>query len=290
MQLVIRTLTEEDLPAADAVVMAAYNTSSRQEELLRYLKLQPNGWFAAVFDDTMVGIGGATVYGQFSYIGMIGVLPTFQRHGIGQAIMEYILTWLQKRGCPTALLDASPAGKPLYERLGFVTDDTVSVLDYKPAQIPSLPPPAPPAHYRDYVAAMREEDLPALAIFDQSRFGAARPAAIASYLADYRERAFVARDAAGKISGYLIAQDKTLGPWVAETHDDAERLLVHALTLPFEGAVTSALVPTINRDAERLLLRYGFHPQRTLTHMRLGDPIRYRDRRKLYGLASFALG
>lgn len=290
MQLTIRTMMEEDLPTADTVVMAAYNSPSRQQELRRYLRLQPNGWFAATFDDTIVGIGGATVYGQFSYIGMIGVLPTFQHHGIGQAVMEHILTWLQKRGCPTALLDASPAGKRLYERLGFVTDDSVAELHYNWEQVPALPPPAPPAHYRDYVAPMRQEDLPALVTFDQSRFGAARPAVIASYLADYRERAFVARNAAGKISGYLIAQHKALGPWVAETYDDAERLLVQALTQPFKDAITRVLVPTINRDAERLLLRHGFSVQRTLHHMRLGDPVPHRDRRQLYGQASFALG
>jgi len=59
---------------------------------------------------------------------------------------------------------------------------------------------------------MRDADLPAVVAFDQSRFGSARPAVIASYLADYRERAFVARNAADKVSGYVIVQDKLLGP------------------------------------------------------------------------------
>jgi len=84
-----------------------------------------------------VGAGGTTVYDQFSYVGMIGILPTFQRHGIGKAIMEHILTWLQRRGNRTVLLDASDAGKPLYENMGFISDDRVSEFSYNPTHLPS---------------------------------------------------------------------------------------------------------------------------------------------------------
>ena len=51
-----------------------------------------------------------------------------------------------------------------------------------------------------------------------------------------------------------------------------------------------ALVPSSNPDAAALLMRYGFSPQRSLRHMRLGGsgPVGLRER--LYGLASFAIG
>lgn len=288
MNLSIRRLTEADLDSASAVLNAAYDSPPGQPtELPRCLKLQPDGWRLAAFDGLTVGVGGAVDYGPFSYIGLVGVLPEMQRHGIGRALMEHLIDWLHARRCPSILLDASVAGAPLYDRLGFVTDDRATLLYRDSVNALAFPPPPP--HYRELVSEMQENDFPAVVAFDWPRFGAQRPAVLASYLADHAHRAFVARNQDGKISGFLIAQERRIGPWVAESYDDAERLLIHALTLPFEDNVPLTIIPACNRNAERLLTRYGFRPLRTLHHMRLGSPVR-RERIKIYGQASFALG
>src|SRR5262249_55194053 len=125
MPLAIRTMTAADVAAADAVAVAAYDSpTSRGAEIRRYLDLQPDGWFLAYGErDHPVGLGGVINYGPFAYIGLLGVLPTMQRRGVGQAIMEHILAWIRARDIPIALLDASSVGEPLYRRLGFVPDD-----------------------------------------------------------------------------------------------------------------------------------------------------------------------
>jgi GNAT superfamily N-acetyltransferase len=288
MNLSIRPLTEADLDSANEVLYAAYDAIPGQPtELAHCLKLQPNGWRLAVFGDLAVGVGGAVDYGPFSYIGLVGVVPEMQRHGIGRALMEHLIDWLHTRQCPSILLDASAAGTPLYEHLGFVTDDRVTLLRCDSINALAFPPPPP--HYRELISEMKESDFAAVIAYDWPRFGAERPAMLASYLADYPHRAFVARNRDGKVSGFLFAQERRIGPWVAETYDDAERLLLHALTLPFEGNAPAAIIPVCNRDAERLLTRYGFRPLRTLRHMRLGELVR-RERTKIYGQASFALG
>src|SRR5260370_27010239 len=69
------------------------------------------------------GWAGAIAYGATARIGLMAVHPDVQRPGIGRAIMEHLLEWATGRGATTVLLDASPAGVPLYARLGFVTHD-----------------------------------------------------------------------------------------------------------------------------------------------------------------------
>jgi hypothetical protein len=132
-------------------------------------------------------------------------------------------------------------------------------------------------------------DVEALARFDAPIFGAARPAIFAALLDKSPGRAFIARDADGQISSYLFAQEQTLGPWAARTPADAEALLAAALLLPFQGA-PSVLVPGVNADAAKLLMRYGFSPQRSLRRMRRGGDDHPGRRALLYGQASLAIG
>src|SRR5262249_18344013 len=125
-RIIIRTLTEADVDIADTIMMPAYGVPrSRKRELRHYLALQPDGWLLALFDGEPAGLGGATDYGPFAYIGLMAVIPALQRRGIASAIMERLLAWIAERGCPAILLDASSAGERLYEKLGFVDDDTV---------------------------------------------------------------------------------------------------------------------------------------------------------------------
>jgi GNAT superfamily N-acetyltransferase len=283
MTISVHAFTETELEAVDEVIKVAYNVQkSRKERLRRYLALQPGGSFVAEQNDAVIGFGGAIDYGPFAYIGLMCVHPNMQNRGIGGVLLDHLLAWLEARGCPTVLLDATPVGAPLYKRYGFMENDKTVVL--RQTQRVLLPQDLP-----EGVSILSEEDIPALVAFDTPCFGADRNAILASYRADDPQRGLVVRNANEQITGYLIAQSHTLGPWVASTVEDAERLLLYALTLPFEGE-PGVFVSATNGDALKLLTRYGFSQQRGLSHMWKGKHVQRSRQTMLYGQASLGFG
>jgi len=291
LSLVVRELILNDLAVAEEIVRTAYNMRPGQNTgLERYLSLQPDGWLLVESCGVPVALGGIMHYGPFGYIGLMSVLPAMQHRGIGRLLMEHLLAWFQVRNGATILLDASVAGAPLYLSMGFTVDDTVMELCRdNDREFPISHQLS--SHYLVDISALEETDIPELVVFDSPYLGAPRPTIFASYLADCQQRAFVARDNAGKITGYLFAQTGgRLGPWVAVAPGNAEMLLMRALQLPATGNEYIALVPSANSEAQQLLFRYGFRQRRVLQHMRLGDPVQLRDRTKIYGQASFGLG
>ncbi len=290
--LSIRRLTEADLDAANDILAAAYDSpASRAATLRRYLQIQPDGWLLALLDDRPVGLGGAVNYGPFASIGSVGVRPEAQRRGVARALMERLLSWLEATGCGVAILVATEAGVPLYTRLGFVEDGATLVCRREgPGQETATASSPHDQSDSPRVSALNVADLPALARFDAPIFGAARPAVLTAYAAADPARAFVVRDDAGELAGYLIAQGQTLGPWGARTPQDAEALLTRALQLPFEGGLTRVIVPPGNTEATRLLRRHGFGEPFALRHMRRGGTAAPGNPAMLYGQASFAIG
>lgn len=283
--LLIRLLTEVDLDVANDILNAAYDSDSdRGGRLRRYLSLQPDGWLLALLDGRPVGIGGAVNYGPFASIGSIGVHPEAQRRGIGRALMERLLSWLDVAGCRTSVLIATDAGAPLYRHLGFVEDDRTLIYPYAGAEHAPQPLPASTA-----VSTLDPAELAEIAAFDAPIFGAPRQRVLASYFAADPARVLVTHDREGHISGYLCAQQTTLGPWAARTPEDAEVLLERALSLPFESA-PRVMVPAANESAAHLLPRYGFGPPHALQHMRRGETAVPSRPGMLYGHASFAIG
>ena len=83
MSLEIKPLTDDLLDEADRVLMAAFRSPSRRDELALYRALQPDGWLVAALDGAPVGLGGVTCYGSFAYLGLMAVDPAMQRRGIG---------------------------------------------------------------------------------------------------------------------------------------------------------------------------------------------------------------
>ncbi len=67
----------------------------------------------------IVATGIGTANGQIGWIGMIWTAPAHRGRGLGRAMTKRVIDDLAARGCPTLLLDASDAGRPIYERLGF---------------------------------------------------------------------------------------------------------------------------------------------------------------------------
>jgi len=281
MTISIHPLTAADLDHADAIQQAAYGGGSRKDRLQLYLSLQPDGWLLARLAGEPAGIAGGTNYGAVGHIGLVAVDPSKQRRGVALALMEHLLSWFDAQRCPVIQLDASAAGAPLYHRLGFVEDE--KTLGFTQDDCALRPAGS------ELVGPLLPADIPALVAFDTPIFGGQRTAVFAAALAEAPERAFVARDPEGQISGYLFAQPMLLGPWAARTPADAEALLAAALALPFDGAIRT-LTPGSNTAAATLLMCYGVSPQRLLQRMRRGGSAAAGRRTLLYGQASLAIG
>ncbi len=282
MNLVIRRMTEADFESADVVLRAAFGTpDNRIADLRRYSGLQPDGWFVAEVDGNLVGTVGAVIFGSFAYIGLMAVAPAMQRRGIARALMQHVLAWIAAQRCATALLDASKFGAPLYASLGFAPADQAFVLQRDTTTRLTNRP--------SRVERLCAKDIPALVEFDTPIYGAARAALFQEFLAEFRERAFVTRDDAGRVTGCAIAQPRRIGPWVAQNVRDAEALLQAALMLDYDGAA-SVLVPSPNSSANEFLERYGFQFVRAQTHMWRGQVYPARQRALIYGQASFMVG
>jgi ribosomal protein S18 acetylase RimI-like enzyme len=278
----IRSLSEDDLESADAILKSAFQSpDSRLMELNLYRKIQPDGWFLALQNRTPVGMVGATLYETFAHVGMMAVHPHAQRQGVGIALMEHLLAWLDGLCVPCVLLDASAAGRPLYEKLGFVAYHQVYRLQRRNGLA---------LHNRTpQVEPVSIQDLDELVAYDADIFGADRGRVLHALLTSYPARAFMLRSEAGRIAGYVFAQENRIGPWVMQRSQDAEVLLQAALSLPYAGTV-SVVAPEENPAAAELLSRYGFEIVRVNRHMGrgAGAPPRHRDR--IYWQTSLALG
>jgi GNAT superfamily N-acetyltransferase len=277
----IATITQSNLPVADDILCSAFESNcSMMADMDRLLRIEPEGFILGYYKDQPAGTGGAVRYGPFAYLGMMAVTKQAQHRGIGRAILEQILKRLDDQSVPVVLLDATLAGKPLYQRAGFEVDDKVrQFIRRVETPLPAVSP---------FVRSFSLEDLPAVVDFDESIFGARRGQVLTEFLRDFPDRGFVFEDQNG-ISGFLIAQEQRIGPWSASTDDVAQALLLAALRLPF-GDPPKILIPTSNQIGATMLVRHGFVLQTSLDHMRRGGTANPIQRQNIFGLASFALG
>lgn len=281
MSLLIRQLLEADFESADAILRSAFQLpGSRFTDLSLYRQIEPEGLWLALLDGKPVGMVGAVNYGAFAYVGLMAVHETTQRQGIGLALMWHLLDRLEKQRLPVVLLDASDTGRLMYQKLGFTDYDLTYTLRCEHAPTGQCPPD---------VQSLSTNDIAVLAEWDRELFGADRSQLLRALLAAFPGRAFMLRDDAASISGYVIVQENRIGPWVARSAPAAEALLHAALSLPWDGPVSVA-VPGPNRDAGALLQRYNFELARTNTHMGKGADKPPGKRRHIYGQTSLFFG
>jgi ribosomal protein S18 acetylase RimI-like enzyme len=282
MSVLIRSLSDLDLEAAARILSSAFERRGNWINNLKFnIQLQPDGYYGAFQDGVLAGMVGTTIYSAFAYVGLMGVDPDFQRRGIGLALMQHLLFWLDNKSISLVLLDASPFGQLLYQKLGFVACEPVYVFQRRKGE---------PIHHRPIeTRLLNSQDLERISITDMHVFGADRSRLFTNLLEKYPNRAFVLQDGLGSIKGYIFAREASIGPWVMQEPEGAEPLLQAVLSLPFEGDV-SVVVPGSNTNAISLLQRYGYKVIRTNLHMMRGSGVRCGQSERIFGQTSLSLG
>jgi GNAT superfamily N-acetyltransferase len=269
--------TATELDRVDDLLTLAYGTTSRRREIELYLAAQPDGWFVIEQDDAPIAVAGCLAYGPFSWVGLVATHPDVRGRGLARRISQHLIDWSRDRGCDTVALDASALGRPVYERLGFVTTGWTIELAADPARPPG-----------DGPLAVRgsPEDVDEIAALDPAIFGGDRSGLLRSLARGHAETCFVTRDRAGRIDGYLFARERLIGPGSAPGPDAAAALVRAALALPGERRL---LVPAESAHLDTLE-SLGLVEQRRLAHMRLGQLELPGARDRLIAQLSFATG
>jgi GNAT superfamily N-acetyltransferase len=77
--------------------------------------------FIGGLDGRPASVAGAWLLGDDAAIGWVATLPDARRRGLGALVTARATEWAFEQGARIAALQASPSGRPVYERIGFAT-------------------------------------------------------------------------------------------------------------------------------------------------------------------------
>jgi predicted N-acetyltransferase YhbS len=214
-----RPMTEADLPAAHGLSQAV-RWPHRLEDWQFVHRLGTG--FVAEENGALIGTALCWKYGgEHASLGMIIVSAEHQGKGIGRELMTRVLDEL---GARSTLLIATPAGQPLYERLGFVPTGTIhqhqgTMLAAAPVAL------ADGEGLRPLDPAV---DGPVVAELASRALGMQRDSVVASLL-EIAEGVVLERD--GKAIGFSLirrfGRGHVIGPVVASDSRQARALIGH---------------------------------------------------------------
>ncbi len=199
--------------------------------------------------------------GSFGFVSMVLVDAAWRHRGHATSLMQACIGELERQGMPP-VLDATPEGAPVYEKLGFKPLFGLHRLEgeARAARVAEAVEAASGA-----VRPFRDADLEAATALDAAAFGAARGFLLADFLRRDRVKAIVLADG----SGFALARPgfraTQIGPVVARRESDAIRLL-ETLLASLEGRVFLD-VPDRQAQIGAWAAARGFRRQRPFTRM-----------------------
>ena len=259
----LRTLRPENLAFADSL-RASVGWNQMLDHWRRFLTMEPEGCFLAEWDGLPAGTLTTLRYGsQMAWIGRVLVHPEYRRHGIVRAMFRNCIWWLQERGVCCITLDATPAGKQVYEGMGSKDEWTLTRWEHTGLTLANA--------LKAGLRLWRTSDGQLVARFDATAFGVSRQALL-KVLAGQSRRALLLETAPGTPAGNGFirpgAQATYLGP-VVGTSAQAGLQVVEALLAHSDGEKVYWDIPDANTAAAAWASQYGFTSQRVLTRMYL---------------------
>ncbi len=221
-------------------------------------------------------VGGACCasFGATGWIGALGVVPRARGRGAGSALTEACIGWLRERGAETVLLHATDAGRPVYERLGFVAEGRSRAWRGGPSHEEHAPGLRP----------LRGDDRDAIHALDQAVTGERREAVLEAIT----PFSGLAAECDGRFRGYLLSSPWGAGPAVLADDEDCGIALLSAARGATQGPAILTL-PDDNRAGVAALETWSFRAVNHAERMRLGSAIAWRPEH-LYGMYNLFWG
>jgi len=206
----------------------------------------------------LAGAAAGAVFEGTGWVGGVAVVPGHRRAGLGGALTEAILQFLEGRGVATALLHATALGRPVYERLGFVPEAAYLTL---------TGPTRPRSPGDPLVRPGRPADLDAVLALDRSATGEDRRRLLTAL---WPTGGLVAGD--GRPLGYHLASPWRSGGAVIAADPRAGLALLEALRAT-PGDEVAISVPAANTPAIQSLEEAGFTEHSRTIRMHRGPRI-----------------
>ena len=264
----LRVMTKADICAAQRLrAIAAWNQTKTDWE--RFLEASEAGCFVAELDGQVCGTAATISFeNRFAWVGMVLVDPAYRGRGIGTKLLSQTIDYLDARRIPCIKLDATPQGRPLYEKLGFVREYEIErwTLRRTPVRVTEL---SDAGQHQRLSHGLLED------IFETDRmvFGADRSFLLKSLYQQTPDfTSGIKRE--GTLQGYTFGRKGSfadhLGPWMANDAPTARELLERFLALSVRDVLIADCLKS-NSVAGDLLRSFGFSYTRPLTRMYRGD-------------------
>lgn len=220
-------LTRHDLSTADATRGYLLSTEigwNQTEADWSYMLANGPGIGMTDPDGKLVASAIALPYGGFGWVCMVLVAPDWRRKGLATDLMNGVIALLQADSVIPGL-DATPAGREVYRRIGFQDVYGLERLIAERANIDATPPAG------TELRPLSHNDMDAVVAFDAPIFAGDRAALLRHLQAREPERAIGAWQA-GKLCGYVLARDgrtwTQIGPVIAKNSKTAKALVASA--------------------------------------------------------------
>ena len=260
--LVIRDLKISDIPAAMKLVLdEGWNQTEIGWKL--FIDNPLNVCKCAIIDDKLVGTTTSYNFSnRVAWISMVLVDKSCRGHGISKVLMNSVLEDL--KDVQAIKLDATEAGRPVYQKLGFVDEYLISrwIDTSFESEIDMI---------EDNIVPINESELKEVVEFDKQVFGAERPLIVSSWLYHFSDKCQVKKEG-NQIMGFSLGRIGNrfhqIGPVSAKSTEDAIQLISKNLQ-NLKGKPIAIDVMDDKTGLTRWLEETGFVRKRSFTRMYL---------------------
>jgi GNAT superfamily N-acetyltransferase len=256
-------MTADHIPLGLQLVRQA-GWNQLEADWRRFLDMQPDGCFVAELDGQAVGTTVTCILGPVAWIAMVLVEMGARRQGVATALLRHALDYLDGQGVRTIRLDATAAGRPVYEKLGFTPEYELTRYE---GIAPQMPPPTG-------VAQAAEGEFAEIIAFDLGITGTPRQKMLTRLFEESPQGVRVVRRE-DRLEGYVSirngANATQIGPCVAAMQ--AGEALLHDALNHCAGRPTFIDIPCANVPATSIVQSCGLRAQRHFTRMCRGERI-----------------